>query len=217
MRTTLDEFMEDNSIVISSPRDLIQTACDIFQISVAFYENHERYIFNPEVVSSGCQLVAQIYHNGISFDSIISCALNQITHMSQNYQSRSPQPLPQLIRLCSWNLNGITSEEKRLAIDFDLYRDRVSFAGIQETHLWSERLETSHFKWFFGPQYQSRASRGLGFLIAKEFYAYVENLEFFTPNIGGITFRLPAMTKSCCYITVHKHNDGTAESSLETG
>lgn len=67
------------------------------------------------------------------------------------------------LRLATWNVNGIISEEKRLLVEQLAWRHNLDIVCVQETHLSSTRLRSPHFTWILGPQ-----SRGCGFRLSKQ-------------------------------------------------
>jgi hypothetical protein len=207
-----------------SPINLLRALSEIFQVSITLYHANERLQILPAPDLGMNKINVLLYWDGDSFCGVISSSLAQIIENPSTAQTvpttsrnSSYNNFKFPIKLCTWNLSGATSEEKQLAIDYELCNDKIAIAGVQETHLWSRQLDTHHYKWIMGPQYQRRASRGLGFLVSKFIYQYVSSIEFITPNIGSVTFQLPSMAKPCCFVNVHKHNTGTPESSLESG
>jgi hypothetical protein len=121
--------------------------------------------------------------------------------------------------MCTWNINGSASLTKRLLVDAELNNQRVMIGCVQETHLWGSHLETPNYVWILGPQLptQSRASRGLGFLVSKAHQQYVDMCTFYTPNIGLLRIRFPFAKETFNILNVHKYTDGHPLSAIETG
>lgn len=140
----------------------------------------------------------------ISFDSV--CAFTVLS---------SVQPLGHSLHIGTWNLSGATSPEKRMVIDKIISDLGLDILCLQETHMYSQRLETAHYAWLLGPQTSRRASRGCGFAIRKGFrqpYEFVSH----SVNICQLTVTLPSRLK-LYLLCVHKTSEGAARSSLETG
>jgi hypothetical protein len=210
----LREYLSENPSLRDDINGIMQAICDQFSLKIIVYALNDHHIFNPTDPAAEKCMVAQLYWDGVSFDGVLNAACQVPRYIlprgdSPNYAHG--------IKICSWNLSGATSDEKRVAIDFELFRDKISLAGVQETHLRSHKLRTMHYTWILGPQYQERASRGLGFIIENRLLSYMLSITFPTPNIGCLIFKLPNMKFPCVYVNIHKHNDGTVESSLETG
>jgi hypothetical protein len=210
----LREYLADHPTHRDTIDGIVQAMSDHFLVKIIIYALNDRHIFTPTDKTTEANFIAQLYWDGVSFDGVLTVTCTDFQQLQPHKPSTSHA---QGIKICSWNLSGATSDEKRVAIDFELFRDKISLAGVQETHLRSHKLRTSHYTWILGSQYQERASRGLGFIIENKMYPYVLSITFPTPNIGCLVFKLPAMRRPCVYINVHKHNDGTVESTLETG
>jgi hypothetical protein len=213
-RKDLRDYLSDHPTQRDTIDGIIQAICDRFNLKIIIYALNDRHIFIPSNYTNEECFVAQIHWDGVKFDGVltVNCYIPQ--HLSSQ---RSLSNYAQGVKICSWNLNGATSDEKRVAIDFELSQDKISLAGVQESHLRTHKLRTLHYTWVLGPQYQERASRGLGFIIENKMLPYVLSIKFPTPNIGYLIFKLPTMRRPCAYVNVHKHNEGSIESSLETG
>lgn len=121
----------------------------------------------------------------------------------------------EILKLGSWNLSGATSIEKRMVIDELISHHQLDILCVQETHLYAQSLSTARYDWKLGPQTQSRASRGCGFIVSKSFQHKVE-FESYSSNICQLTVTFGTNTK-LFILCVHKMSEGDGRSSLETG
>lgn len=187
----------------------LQSICDCFNIRLLLYFNNDRYDFISPSVST---FTAHLYFYQSYFDSVMRITPKLLINDPVPKYSHS------IIKMSSWNVRGATDDLKRVMIDAELNSDKIMLAAIQESHLWSTNLSTKNFNWVLGSQSsQSRASRGLGFLIHRNFSPFVSHVSFPTTNIGVLTFQAPFMNFPFFLINVHKLNNGDIRNGIETG
>lgn len=124
-------------------------------------------------------------------------------------------PLKQL-RIGTWNLLGATSLEKRLIVDEFSRQHQLDVLCIQESHLYTQLLETPRYKWMLGPQQPGRASRGCGFLINKQLDIAPE-FKIYSANLCHLALTLPKVSKVHFILCVHRLSEGNPGSSIEAG
>lgn len=120
------------------------------------------------------------------------------------------------LRLGVWNLSGAANMEKRLIIDEIVSQQQIDIVCIQESHLYAQSIETSHYHWVLGPQTSNRASRGCGFLISKRL-RFRYSFKSYSVNICHLEVAFSSDAPPFYIICVHKHSEGAARSALETG
>lgn len=151
----------------------------------------------------------QLPNQQIHYDSILSATLqaNQVTALRRRFE----------LHVGTWNLSGVTSVEKRLIIDEIAKNHRIDILCVQETHLYSQSVETPNYHWILGPQSQLlRASRGCGFLIRKGL-PYTVELQVHSVNILQLTIKFADDAPVLYLLCVHRVSEGGARSALEAG
>jgi hypothetical protein len=185
---------------------------DCFKIQIKVYFSNDYKLYVPYGDSSSeLTFSAQLYFYQSLFDSVVRIL------PSQPFDDPIPKASKASIKMATWNLRGATDDIKRIMIDDELNEGKLWVIAIQESHLWCAKLSTANYKWILGPQSQRRASRGVGFLIHRNFYSYINQVSFPTPNICLLTFQLPFMLKPFFFINIHKCTDGDINSEIETG
>lgn len=210
----LSTFISINALQSVTGFDFIQVLSACFEVDIYLYSGDTRSYYPSSARTSDKTIPLHIYYFDGKYDSVISIDWDN----SMNFNPpMAPFVQRNSLRICTWNISGAADEAKRIMIDFELCREKIQLACVQETHLRSSKLESMHYIWLTGSQYQTRAWRGLGFLVCKSFYPYVKEVKFITPNIGFLRFRLPTMRRACVVVNIHKFNEGSLASSLETG
>lgn len=214
LQLSLDQHKQFSESHHINRNNELQSVSDCFNVRILLYIGDERQDFLPNGVDKTISWTAQLYtYSTYYFDSIVKVTPHRLIH----------DPVPSSsglnISMSSWNVRGATDPVKQLMIDSELKRENVSIAGIQESHLWATSISSPNYYWILGPQFshQNRASRGLGFLIIRKLYPYIQSFQFSTPNIGYVIFNLPYIAKPLCFINVHKCSSGSSLSSIEAG
>jgi hypothetical protein len=195
-----------------SAHGYVQCCSDYFNATIILYEDNTRFLFPPRGSPIGSYFTAHLYQTIFGFDSVVR-VLSNISLIDPSLPTKQNA----LITMCTWNLRGATTEVKQKLIDFEISRLKIGIACVQETHLRCSKLDSTNYTWHLGPQYQSRASRGIAFLISKSFQGSIKNINFITPNIGVLTLRLPFTSRDVHLLNVHKYSDTNSSSALETG
>lgn len=183
------------------------SAC--FGIHLYVYSGDTRYEYSM-ITDIPKPLIMHLYANCGGYDSVTKIEIKRLVN--------NPKPQNQLnLRFATWNVRGAATTQDHALIDYQLNKLKIDIAGIQESHLHSSKLETTHYIWLLGNQYQERASRGIGFLITKSIYPHVKQFIVITPNIAYLTLKAPYMPSNLHFVTVHKMNDSSSESAIETG
>jgi hypothetical protein len=211
-QTLIDHRREYASQYPNTLEGDLKSISDCFNIRLSIYFSNDFRQYTPEENGKSNPLfTAQLYYYHQSFDSIVK--------IDPNAPFNDPVPKSSLVyvKMCTWNLRGATDDIKRIMIDEELNKEKAWLVAIQESHLWCANLSTPNYKWTLGPQTQRRASRGVGFLIHRNFYPYVSHVIFPTPNLCILTFRLPFMNKPFYFLNIHKCSDGDINSGIETG
>lgn len=211
LRTLLKEFRQENPNYPLTLGGIIQSVCDCFNIKVTVFSNDNRTDMRPSN-SSNIFFTAQLYIEppNIGFDSI--CHIDvKAYHSLPNITSHV------FFRMASWNIRGATDIIKRNMIDFELNEKKIWVCGIQESHLWSHNLSSANYFWILGKQSQSRASRGIGFLIHRRLSSLPLQTSFPSCNIGVLEIHFPSLLKPFYFVNVHKCSDGDINSSIENG
>jgi hypothetical protein len=212
IRDKLYEFLEDNPTYDSTLIGTIQSVCDCFAINVIVYTADDRYIFQP---SNSSEIYSTVFlyskPPNYSFDSVFQTVVNVPFRNLTSLVSRA------FLRMSTWNVRGVTDNIKRNIVDFELINKKIWVCAIQESHLWSQRLSTANYQWMLGHQSQSRASRGLGFIVHRSIVHYITDVRFPTSNIGILTIKFPNISRPLYFVNVHKCSEGDVNSSLECG
>lgn len=166
----------------------MQSICDCFSINLTIYFGNDRFIFQPSF-STPTYLNAQLYLSSscYAFDSVTSI------NVSPPYQLPSVPTTKTSLRMSTWNVRGATDVVKRNLIDFELNKRKITICAIQESHLWSHSLSTANYKWMLGPQSQTRASRGLGFIVHRSLLSHDHHISFPNTNIGIFNYSVPGV------------------------
>lgn len=152
--------------------------------------------------------VYRLYYYAPYFDSVRSVQLN-------NFNSIEPLPELQKLKVATWNLRGALKVDKRLIIDLLAKHHQLSIVCVQETHLTANSIETPNYSWMLGPQVSGRASRGCGFLVAKDF-PFPVKFHCYSVNICQLTVQL-STESTLILLCVHRFNNGHPQSSVEAG
>lgn len=211
LKASFIHFVSSFSLNIGNVSSLLVALSNFLAIRIIAYSGNDRFIYVPHS-NENVHLTAQIYCTDNIFDSVLHTIPQLIINDLIPDYNKDP-----VLKIATWNLRGANSIEKRSQIDFVLHSEQLSVIAVQETHLRSSFLATPNFYWRLGPQYQTHASRGLGFLIAKAVNSYVIECVFVTPNLGFLRIRLPFTTRDLVIINVHKLSNGSCESTIETG
>jgi hypothetical protein len=187
----------------------LRAISEYYNINIQVYVKNDRFLFSP--TSQSPIFTARLYYNNRNFDSISNILPKHI--ISDPILTSTIAN----INLSTWNVRGATDVAKRCLIDYEMDAGNVKIAAIQETHLWSSKLSSTNYSWFLGKMPQGRASRGLGFLVHRNFTPYVNDIQYVTTNIALLIFLLPYMNQPFFFFNVHKCNDGDGNSSIETG
>lgn len=222
----LQNQFQINSIHTLTEKEILTSICAIYNLRLHFYKSHHRYTYYSTInLDTGqtknsnvndfisCQSILEIYCENDLYHSVLKSEIREDFEILSNAQ----RMLRSKFKLSTWNLRGVTCDEDQTIIDYLLKQEKIDVAAIQESHLNCSKIETSYFIWMLGPQYQSRASRGVGFLISKRFYAQnIINMTVVTPNLVYLTIEMPYV-KKISIINIHKLTNNDPNSSLETG
>jgi hypothetical protein len=211
-------LIQDSQYPLTIAGDL-QAACDLFEIEIHAYCGNDHMTFVPS-----CEpcFSAHIHFDQGNYDSVtrfIPKFNNENSTVDLLSINSTTHPNDTLLNLCSWNVRGAGDDIKRIMIDAELMRKKISIASIQESHLRAKFLSSTSYYWILGPQplNQTRASRGVGFLIRHELRQFVISVSFPTVNIGILTFKLPLMPQPFHLVNIHKCSEGDARGAIETG
>lgn len=224
----LQNQFQTNSINMLTEKEILNSICTIHDLQVYIYKDHHRQTYlsssdtntnqsmildNDNDNLSSCQSKLEIYCEKNFYYSVLRSEIRQDSSVLEEVQKLRRDKF----KLSTWNLRGVTNNEDQLLIDYMLRREGIDIIAIQESHLNCSKIETSSYFWFLGPQYQQRASRGVGFLISKSFFSQNDiEMIVVTPNIAYLTVKIPYV-KSISIINIHKLNNNDPNSSLETG
>lgn len=174
-----------------------------------FQESGNRRTYPSTLSGRPTLRIYQYEHQNLQFyDSILKvsqCPFNNENHLVKHE-----------LRIGVWNLSGAANVEKRMVIDELVYQQQSDIVCIQESHLYAQSAETSHYFWRLGPQTNNRASRGCGYLVSKHL-KYLVSFKAYSTNICHLAVTFAKDIPVLYIICVHKHSEGTPRSALETG
>lgn len=154
----LNEFMSNHPESFGGFHSLLSAISTLFGLQIQVYCSQDYYTFTPDN-DADINASIHIHYNGYSFDSIISSSLTSVSLYNDPPVTGFNQKL--MLKVSTWNLNGCSTNEMQLMIDYELKTHRISIACVQETHLRCRAFNSPNYKWILGPQVHGRASRGL--------------------------------------------------------
>lgn len=228
IHSNLQFYFGTNFLHLISDNELLLAIYAIYKLHIYIYKDHQRYTYQPMLNSNSytrsrvnfafinsisCQLFLEIYRDTNLYQSVLKSEIRQDFEFLREIQGFKKN----MFKLSTWNLRGVTKTDDQLIIDYMLRQEKIDISAIQESHLNCSGIETSNYIWLLGPQYQSRASRGIGFLVSKTFFSQHDvKMTVVTPNIAYLTVLIPYV-KPISIINIHKLCNNDPNSSLETG